>query len=145
MKTKVLSLLLALSVVTGCRALSTGGSIDAHLREQLNAQAWSRKNETALKEDLLTRILRLNNRGVARLEAYEYASAAAQFREALELKPDFTPSLVNLGIALYYDSNYSKAEEALKAALKLDPAEAHAHFTLGLIYDKVNKRDEAQQ
>ena len=91
----------------------------------------------------LDRALSFNNRGVARLEQYDYRRAIEEFRKALELKPDLLPGLVNLGIAYYYDTNYRDAAEYLQAALKIDPAEPHAHFVLGLLNSKEYRKDEA--
>ena len=95
--------------------------------------------------DQLENALIHNNRGVSRLEQYDYRRAAEEFRRALESKPDFLPAMVNLGIALYYDADYQKAAEQLQAALKLDAKQPHAHFMLGLLYSKEYKKDEALQ
>ncbi len=94
-------------------------------------------------EDVLEAVLIHNNRGIARLEQYDYRHAVEEFQKALELKPDFLPGTVNLGIAFYYDSEYQKAAEQFQAALKLNPKEPHAHFMLGLLYSKEYKKDEA--
>ena len=93
--------------------------------------------------DVLDRALSYNNRGIARLEQYDYRHAIEEFRKALEVKPDFLQGLVNLGIAYYYDTNYRDAAEQLEAALKIDPREPHAHFVLGLLNSKEYRKDEA--
>ena len=93
--------------------------------------------------ELLDRVLSYNNRGISRLEQYDYRHAIDEFQKALELKPDFLPALVNLGIAYYYDTNYQKAAEQLEAAVKIDPREPHAHFMLGLLNGKEYRKDEA--
>jgi tetratricopeptide (TPR) repeat protein len=93
--------------------------------------------------ELLDKALSYNNRGVSRLEQYDYRHAIEEFQKAVELKPDFVPSLVNLGIAYYYDTNYREAAVQLQAALKIDPREPHAHFILGLLNSKEYRKDEA--
>jgi len=91
----------------------------------------------------LDRALSYNNRGISRLEQYDYRRAIEEFQKAVALKPDFVPSLVNLGIAYYYDTNYGEAAVQLQAALKIDPREPHAHFILGLLNGKEYRKDEA--
>jgi tetratricopeptide (TPR) repeat protein len=93
--------------------------------------------------ELLDRALSRNNRGIARLEQYDYRQAIEEFRKAVELKPDFLQGRVNLGIAYYYDTNYRDAAEQLEAALKIDPREPHAHFVLGLLNSKEYRKEEA--
>jgi tetratricopeptide (TPR) repeat protein len=145
MKAKTLGFIFILGALAGCHALSTRTQFYALLREKPGVGIQEGISKSGSKEAILAQVLRLNNRGVAHLEKYDYRRAAEQFQKAVELKPDFVPALVNLGIALYYDSNYPKAMESLKAALNLEPRQPNAHFMLGLIYNKENKRDEAQK
>ena len=51
---------------------------------------------------------------------------------------------MNEGIQLYDRNNLAGAEQALQAAIQLDPSYAAAHHTLGQIYKKQNKLAEAE-
>jgi tetratricopeptide (TPR) repeat protein len=86
---------------------------------------------------------RQNNIGVARLEQYDYAGAAAAFRRALEIHPDLAIARLNLAIALLYDGQLDEAARAVRAAAGRLPALPHPHFVLGLIARADNKPDEA--
>src|SRR5919108_1496247 len=74
---------------------------------------------------------RENNRGVALLEQYNYADAAAAFRRALGLAPTLSIARVNLAIALLYDGNAEAGAAATQAAEAL-PENPHAHYVAGL-------------
>ncbi|HEY7497933.1 MAG TPA: FG-GAP-like repeat-containing protein, partial [Vicinamibacterales bacterium] len=74
---------------------------------------------------------RENNRGVALLEQYNYADAAAAFRRALAMAPDLSIARVNLAIALLYDGNAEAGATAAQAAAAL-PNSPHAHYIAGL-------------
>ncbi|HYK89619.1 MAG TPA: FG-GAP-like repeat-containing protein [Acidobacteriota bacterium] len=138
MNRKVPSLTVFLFAFAGCIVLSINPHLSTFLRANPGIQA-----QSAAPRDVPNQVLRLNNRGAAELEKFDYRLAAEQFLKAVGLSPDFVPARINLGIAHYYESNYPKAIEALKAALKMQPAEPHAHFVLGLMYNKDNRREEA--
>jgi tetratricopeptide (TPR) repeat protein len=74
---------------------------------------------------------RENNRGVALLEQYNYADAAAAFRRALTIAPELSIARVNLAIALLYDGNAEAGATAAQAAAAL-PNSPHAHYVAGL-------------
>jgi tetratricopeptide (TPR) repeat protein len=145
MKAKIPSITTILFTLAGCLVLSGGPRSCSFVRAHPGTQAQPRAGEKLPREDTLTQALRLNNRGVADLEKYDYHLAAEQFQKAAALKPDFLPALVNLGIALYYDSNFAQALNTLRAALRLQPGEPHVHFLLGLIHNKESRPEEAQK
>jgi tetratricopeptide (TPR) repeat protein len=105
--------------------------------------AASTASRQSVSPETLDKALSFNNRGIARLEQYDYRHAIEEFQKAVDLAPDLVPALVNLGIAYYYDTNYKKASEFLNAALTIDPREPHAHFVLGLLNGKEYRKDEA--
>ena len=75
---------------------------------------------------------RANNAGVADLEQFDYAGAAAEFRRALTLDPSLHIVRVNLALALHYAGQPEAAlKEALAAAAAL-PGEPRAWFVAGL-------------
>ena len=85
---------------------------------------------------------RENNRGVALLEQYNYADAAAAFRRALTVAPDLPIARVNLAIALLYEGNAEAGASATQAAAAL-PNSPHAHYVVGLAARARGDNDEA--
>jgi tetratricopeptide (TPR) repeat protein len=86
---------------------------------------------------------RHNNLGVARLEQYNYAEAAPEFRRALELHPDLSIARLNLAIALLYDGQLEAAAQEATLARERLPDRPHPHFVLGLIARADNRPDDA--
>jgi len=81
------------------------------------------------------RLLALLNRGLARLEQYDYGSAAAELARAVETAPGFYPAQLDYGIALVnlrQPEQQGAAEEALRIAAALEPREAAPWYLLGL-------------
>ena len=62
---------------------------------------------------------RINNRGVALLEQFRFADAAAEFRRALTSDSAFPAAAVNLAVALMYSPDLPAAETAARAAAAL--------------------------
>lgn len=52
---------------------------------------------------------------------------------------------MNEGIKLEKKGNTSSAERALKEAIEIDPTNAKAHYTIGLVYRKQNKLVDAEK
>ena len=61
---------------------------------------------------------RANNRGIARLEQFDYPAAAAAFRDALSLDDTLGIARVNLALALYYDQDFEGAAMAATVAAR---------------------------
>jgi Tfp pilus assembly protein PilF len=86
---------------------------------------------------------RRNNLGVAHLEQYDHAAAAAAFRHALELSPSLTIARLNLSIALLYLGDLSNAaREALLAAAQM-PSAPPPFYVLGLVARADNRPADA--
>lgn len=85
-----------------------------------------------------------NNRGIGKLEQYEYPSAEMEFREATRLAPNWLPGKINLGIALLNQNTAESkkgAEELFSDVLKREPDNQHAHYCLGiLLYDRTQAK-----
>ena len=101
---------------------------------------------------------RANNRGIARLEQFDYAPAAAAFREALAVgapvggsgasEPPARDALpiarLNLALALFYDQDLEGAgREAAVAAESLAGA-LEPPYLLGLIARAENRPEDAR-
>jgi Tfp pilus assembly protein PilF len=89
------------------------------------------------------RAYRANNRGIALLERFEYAEAAAAFREALAADQTLGIAHLNLSLALLYNQDLPAADrEAAEAARLLPDAPAPA-YVRSLIARADNRPDDA--
>ncbi len=85
----------------------------------------------------------LNERGLALHRAGRPAEAAAQFQEALRLRPDYVPALNNLGNLLKGAGCLQEAEDLLVRATRLQPNEPDLCNNLGEVYRNEAKFPEA--
>ena len=60
--------------------------------------------------------------------------AVTEFKQAVQLKPDWPAAYNNLGVAYMNVQKWKDALEALKQAVKLKPDYAGAHYNLGIDY-----------
>src|SRR5262249_28066950 len=61
-----------------------------------------------------------------------YAAAAAQYAEALRLRPGYASAHNNLGVALTHQGRYAAAATHLAEAIRINPAYPTAHNNLGV-------------
>ncbi|HWM92171.1 MAG TPA: tetratricopeptide repeat protein [Thermoanaerobaculia bacterium] len=62
-----------------------------------------------------------------------FADAAAEFRKAVEARPDSVPARINLGAALTQTGDRKGAVSQFQEALKIAPDNGTAHFNLALL------------
>ena len=74
-----------------------------------------------------------SNLGVAWKEQRKSDDSLACYRRAVELKPDYVEAQGNLGIALVEIGDLAGAEDAFRAALRLDGRFALAHYQLAVL------------
>ena len=80
-----------------------------------------------------------------------YTAAFNEFETALKLDATYMPALYLIGrTAANSGANFARGEEALKKYLTTTPKEgepalANAHYWLGMIYEKQNRKGEARQ
>jgi tetratricopeptide (TPR) repeat protein len=86
---------------------------------------------------------RANNIGVARLEQYDFPTAIAAFRRALEIDPALSLARLNLGIALFYGGEPEAARKELDAAKAALPDRPQPDYVLGLIARAGDRPDDA--
>ncbi len=86
---------------------------------------------------------RANNLGTALLEQYKAEEAAAEFRRALQLRPDFRSAKINLAIALYNAQKLAEARQILAGVLIEIPNSPQANYILGLIGRTENTQEES--
>ena len=81
----------------------------------------------------------------------DYTAASKEFETALELDASYIPALFWIGrTAANSGANLARGEEALKKYFATTPKEgepplANAHYWLGMIYEKQNRKAEAKQ
>ena len=89
------------------------------------------------------RAYRANNIGVAYLEQYNFAAAAAAFRDARRIDPNLAIARLNLGIALFYGGEAGTARTELEAARDALPGRAEPDYVLGLIARAEDRIEDA--
>jgi len=65
----------------------------------------------------------------------ELRKAQNKYKKSLELSPDYTAAINNLGIIELRNRNYTKAAGFFESVLEIDPDFISAHLNLGIIYD----------
>jgi len=71
--------------------------------------------------------------------------AAAAFRRAAALSPDFVEAHANLGAALHLAKRYDNAVAAYRRALEIQPDSAELHHNLGAVYRATGRHDAAAE
>ena len=74
-----------------------------------------------------------NNLGVAHLEQFKYAEAAAEFRRALALDSSVAIARINLSIALFLEQDLAGAIREATESARLLPSSPHPSYILGLL------------
>jgi Tfp pilus assembly protein PilF len=73
------------------------------------------------------------------------ADIIATYEQAIEVDPNSTGALVNLGTLYFNARKHNDAERYYKRALEVDPEYALAHFNLANLYDERGDRSRATQ
>jgi tetratricopeptide (TPR) repeat protein len=89
------------------------------------------------------RLYRLNNIGVAFMEQYKHEDAVKQFKQALELDPNFAAARINLALAYFYLNDSRAAVEEARAGVKLAPDSPYAHYALAAALKNEKLYDES--
>jgi tetratricopeptide (TPR) repeat protein len=77
------------------------------------------------------------------LEASSPDDAAAAYERVLEVDPDRSDALVNLGLLLHESGDAAGAAERYRRALEVDAGDATAAFNLGVALDDLGRAREA--
>jgi len=85
----------------------------------------------------------LNELGAQYMIINDLASAETILREATTLDPKAEEPIINLGICLFRQKRYDKAQEQLSKGLAIDARSAVAHFYMGRTYMSLEKADDA--
>ncbi|MEA2373944.1 MAG: hypothetical protein QOD53_407 [Thermoleophilaceae bacterium] len=87
----------------------------------------------------------LYTRGMALLEAGDFAAAAVPLAQARDLEPDKTSIREALGRAYFRSGRYAEAREEFAAVVERSPVNDFAHFCLGRALEKTGRRTEARR
>jgi tetratricopeptide (TPR) repeat protein len=87
------------------------------------------------------------NQGVALLHEKKYMEALVDFRKAVQAKPDFAEAHNNLAYCLRHQgpAKYNEALDHYDKAIQLNPNLAEAYEYRGVLYVKMNRRNDAQK
>ena len=72
-----------------------------------------------------------------------FSEAEKQFLKAVELKEDYIPPRMNLGVAYYQMQEFAKAKEQFDAIISFNPDYSDALYFSGLINDRMGDKDGA--
>jgi tetratricopeptide (TPR) repeat protein len=84
-----------------------------------------------------------NDRGEIHRWQGQYEMAVADYKKALEIKPDFYIAWNNLGLTYTGMKDYEQAISCLDKALELNPKFATSYYNRGLVYEQLEENDKA--
>jgi protein O-mannosyl-transferase len=79
------------------------------------------------------------------LADHKSSDADRKFREALMMKPDFVPALIDMGSIAAEQGNLAKALEYFTRATDLAPLNPSGHYNLSLTYELMGRITDAQE
>jgi tetratricopeptide (TPR) repeat protein len=84
-----------------------------------------------------------NNLGILAAREGNFDLAIQYFRRALQIDPEHSIALRNLGSAYRQKKDWTQAESALERALALNPDDPEANYSLGMVYAQQNDTERA--
>ena len=81
--------------------------------------------------------------GEALLKRGKYRAAVAEFRKAVDLRPDSVPALLALGDAYLEGDQLRNAVKPLREAAQLDPKNARVQLLLGTVFQGLGREKDA--
>ncbi|MGD0092885.1 MAG: tetratricopeptide repeat protein [Planctomycetota bacterium] len=95
-----------------------------------------RQRAQVLAEELL-------DRGCLYIQKQVWEEAAAEFRKAIQMEPEYPEAFSNLGLCLIYLKKYNESIEALREAVRLFPGWYIAEANLGLACALSGRNEDA--
>jgi len=86
-----------------------------------------------------------NNLGILAAREGNYDQAIQYFQRALQIDPEHSIALQNLGSAYLQKKDWPQAKRALERALELNPDDAEANYSLGMVYAQQNDTERAYE
>jgi tetratricopeptide (TPR) repeat protein/peroxiredoxin len=84
-----------------------------------------------------------NNLGILAARAGDPDAAIQYFQHALQIDPEHTIALQNLGSAYRQKKDWPQAQSTLERALALNPDDPEANYSLGMVYAQQNDAEHA--
>ena len=131
------------SLAMAYRGLGDTEKARAHLAQQGNVSLRVHDPLVDGLRDSVTGERIFVSRGKLAFEARRYEDAAAEFRKALEAKPDSFTARVNLGAVLTQLGDRKGAMEQFEEAIRVDPSKTSAHYNLAVLLAGDNKHEQA--
>jgi tetratricopeptide (TPR) repeat protein len=78
-------------------------------------------------------------------QGQDLPEAVRHFTKATQLEPNFADAYLGLGMSLLTEKNYADAVTPLEAAVKLQPTNPAAHYSLATAYSRTGRKEEAQR
>ncbi len=78
-------------------------------------------------------------------QGQDLPEAVRHFRKAAQLNPSFADAYLGLGMSLLAQKNYADAVSPLEAAVKLQPENPAAHYSLATAYARTGRKEEAER
>jgi hypothetical protein len=125
-----------LAAIAAVTALTAFAATNPNLGKAIEAQrqlAGQRPNDAAVWNDL----------GNLLLLARQPGEAEAAYRKAVELDPQKTSALFNLGLLEQQHGKNREAQRLYEQVLKLEPRHAWAHYQLGTVYERKGEKARA--
>jgi len=119
--------------------------------------AYLQQQKTKDASDCFQRVLQLhasypgtlpnawNNLGILAAREGHTDLAIQDFQRALEIDPEHSIALQNLGSAYRQKKDWAEAKNALERALALNPDDPEANYSLGMVYAQQNDTERAYQ
>jgi Flp pilus assembly protein TadD len=76
-------------------------------------------------------------------QSQDLPEAVRRFTKATQLNPNFADAYLGLGMSLLAQKNYADAVSPLEAAVKLQPGNPAAHYSLATAYARTGRKDAA--
>ncbi|HYW65902.1 MAG TPA: tetratricopeptide repeat protein, partial [Candidatus Dormibacteraeota bacterium] len=84
-----------------------------------------------------------NNLGILAAREGNFDLAIEHFRRALQIDPEHSIALRNLGSAYRQKKDWAQAKNALERAIALNPDDPETNYSLGMVYAQQNDTDHA--
>lgn len=78
-------------------------------------------------------------------QAQDLPAAVQHFTKATQLEPNFADAYLGLGMSLLTDKQYAEAVAPLEKAVKLQPGNPAAHYSLATAYARTGRKQDAER
>lgn len=107
------------------------------------------QDEARLWQDVVTKnphsYWARNSLGMAYMRSGELSEAVSNFKEALKLKPDHIPTMINMSVAMAGQGNTGEAQRLLAKVLDFNPKDFEALYNLGLMLASDQRLEDAER